>query len=200
MPCWCIVPITVSKVPLTDLARTGLFREKSPLPVYQVCGIAAFPQQLWQENLVWVETSGLKSFNGPSLNTQPPRVKASQESCPGWGALWADIGFGEPHTVTAQLLHSRCLETWVVPRDLVSICWFQNVSGCITSFQPRSSAKMRMMWGGVLLSLCIVVFLFPHSPPFFPFLWCEVEMKSSNNPISYFMLFAAVRDWLVGPR
>ena len=113
--CWEVTFVAVSKMPFTNLARTDLCREKSDLTVHQVCGIAAFAQQLWQENLVWVETSGLKSFNRPSLNTQPPRVEASQESRPGWGALWADIGFGKPHTISAQLLHSRCLEIWVVP-------------------------------------------------------------------------------------
>ena len=63
----------------------------------------------------------MKPFNGPSLDTQPPGVEAGQQGRPGRGAFWADVGFREPDTVSAQLLHPRCLEIRVVPRDLVII-------------------------------------------------------------------------------
>ena len=46
---------------------------------HQMCGIAAFLQQLWKKNPVWVKTGGLKSLDGPSLQSQPPGVDPGHE-------------------------------------------------------------------------------------------------------------------------
>ena len=44
-----------------------------------MCRVAAFMQQLRKKNPVWVKSSGLKSLDGPSLQSQPPGVDPGHE-------------------------------------------------------------------------------------------------------------------------
>ena len=47
--------------------------------IHQMCRVAAFMQQLRKKNPVWVKSSGLKSLDGPSLQSQPPGVDPGHE-------------------------------------------------------------------------------------------------------------------------
>ena len=80
-----------------------------------MCSIASFLKQLRQKNLVWIKASGLKPFDGSSLEAQPPGIEARHEGSPGWRALWAYVGIGEAHPIPTELLHPRSFEARVVP-------------------------------------------------------------------------------------
>ena len=94
----------------------------------------------------------MKPFNGASLEAQPPRVEAGHKSRSGGRALWADVGLGKPHPILAELLHPRCLEARVVPRDL-DISWASAKEGKFHLIPAQVICQNEDDMGRLLVSL-----------------------------------------------